>query len=94
MPEKSDSVNRLPLRAKDFSGAGGIQRDSVGSPVRIIWVARTWRQRVVEGLFRLDVPLHAAPQFCLRSALLAATEKGCAACSVLWNHVPDSRNFC
>ncbi len=94
MPENNDSVKSLPLRAKAFSGAGWIHRDSVCSLVRIICVARTWLQRATEGLFRLDVPLQAAPQFCLMAALLAVTQKSSAGCSVLWNHVPDSRNFC
>jgi hypothetical protein len=94
MPENNKSVNSLPLLALAFSGAGWIPRNAVRSSALIICVARPWRQRAAESLIRLDVPLRFAPQFCPMAALLAVTKKRLAGCSVSWNHVPDSRNFC
>lgn len=94
MPEDNSSENSPPLLAKAFNSAGWIARDHVRSFALIIGVARPWRRRAAESLCRLSAPLRVAPQLCPMAALLAVTKKGLAVCSVSWNHVPDSRNFC
>lgn len=94
LTENNNSANRPPLLTKAFTGAGSIVQDAIRGFAPIIGVAVLWRRCAADSLFRLDVPVRVAPQFCPMVALLAVIGKSLAGRSVSWNNVPDRRNFC